>query len=79
MTRKTKLTLSIDEDVIRHAKRFTRRHGTSISKLVSQFLASLGEEGQRGAGSVVSRLRGVLSSDASVEDYHRHLDEKYGR
>ncbi len=77
MSRK-KLTLSIDEDVIRHAKRYTERHDTSISRLVSAFLASLGDESEMADSSAVSRIRGVLRSDTSLEDYHRHLEEKYG-
>ncbi len=75
---KKKLTLSIDERVIRRAKRFSRRHGTSVSRLVSEFLSSLGrEEGE--TTPAVSRLRGLLPSDVSLEDHHRHLEEKYGR
>lgn len=77
MSRK-KLTLSIDEDVIRHAKRYTERHDTSISRLVSAFLASLGDDSERTGSSAVSRIRGVLRSDTSLDDYHHHLDEKYG-
>lgn len=75
---KKKLTLSIDERVIRRAKRFSRRHGTSVSRLVSEFLSSLGRrEGE--PTPVVSRLRGLLPSHVSLDDYQRHLEEKYGR
>ncbi len=36
----------------------------------------------RGAGNLadaptVRRLSGILSQDASVEDYHKYLEEKY--
>jgi len=75
---KKKLTLSIDENVIRRAKRFSRRHDTSVSQLVTDFLSGLDDESSEFTPTV-SRLRGLLSSDASVEDYHRHLEEKYGR
>ena len=27
---------------------------------------------------IVQRLAGILSSEASIEDYREHLDEKYG-
>lgn len=75
---KKKLTLSIDEAVIRRAKRFSERHDTSVSRLVSEFLANLdGEAGE--PTPIVSRLRGLLPGDASVEDYHRYLEEKYDR
>ena len=77
MSRK-KLTLSVDEDVIRKAKRYSRRHDTSISRLVTEFLSSLSDS-EGFEAPVVSRLRGVLSSDVSVEEYRDHLAEKYGR
>ncbi len=77
MSRK-KLTLSVDENVIRKAKRFSRRHDTSLSRLVSDFLSRLTDaEGDR--TPLVSRLRGILPRRAGVEEYHRHLERKYRR
>jgi len=73
-----KLTLSVDEDVIRKAKRYSKRHDTSISRLVTEFLSSLSDE-EGFEAPVVSRLRGVLPSEVSVEEYRDHLAEKYGR
>ena len=73
-----KLTLSVDEAVIRRARRFSKRHGTSISQLVSDFLATLGE-GSAEDTPIVSRLRGILPADAREEEYGRYLEEKYGR
>lgn len=76
MTRK-KLTLSVDEAAIRRARRFSERHGTSISSLVSDFLASLGDEPADAETRIVSRLRGILPPDADQEAYRKHLLEKY--
>ena len=73
-----KLTLSVDEDVIRKAKRYSRRHATSISRLVTEFLSLLSDE-EGFESPVVSRLRGVLPSEVSVDEYRDHLVEKYGR
>ena len=75
MARK-KLTLSVDEAAIRRARRYSERHGTSVSELVSRFLASLGDEADAQT-PIVSRLRGVLPSDTSVEKYRRYLADKY--
>lgn len=72
-----KLTLSVDEKAIRRARRFSDRHGTSISSLVSNFLASLGDADVR-EGRVVSRLRGILRPSTGMEDYRDHLADKYG-
>lgn len=73
-----KLTLTVEEDVIRRAKRFSARHGTSVSELVTRFLASL-EDGTPADTPIVSRLRGVLKEPASKEDYRRHLEDKHAR
>lgn len=72
-----KLTLTVDEGVIRRAKRFSARHGTSVSELVTRFLGSL-EDGAAADTPIVSRLRGILKEAPSEEDYRRHLEEKHG-
>ena len=74
---KTKLTLSVDPDVVARAKRFSERNETTVSRLVEQFLASL-EDSVEPATPIARRLRGVLPSSVSRDEYHRHLDEKYG-
>jgi hypothetical protein len=74
MSRK-KLTLTVDEEAIERARRYSTSRGTSISDLVSRFLSSLGSRGE--ATPTVSRLRGILPPDASLEDYHQHLIEKH--
>jgi len=73
-----KLTLSVEESSVRRARRYSKRHGTSVSELVSRFLGSLEDE-PSGGTPIVSRLRGVLRSDASVEDYRRHVAAKHAR
>lgn len=72
---KKKLTLSVDEAVIERAKRFSRRNRTSVSELVTEFLASL--EDRAPSTPLVTRLRGILPSDASRADYGSHLEDKY--
>ena len=77
MTR-TKLTLSVDEEVVRRAKRFSRRHDTSLSRLVTDFLSRLVDsEGKR--TPVVSRLRGILPPGTDLDEYRRHLQRKHRR
>lgn len=41
---KTKLTLTIDREVIAKAKKFARRQGTSLSELVEGQFRKLGEK-----------------------------------
>lgn len=73
---KKKLTLSVDGSVIERAKRFSRRNRTTVSRLVSEFLGSLEDRSER-ATPVVHRLRGVLPSTASREEYLEHLEAKH--
>ena len=77
-----KLTLSVDAAIVERAKRYAARHGTSVSRLVRDFLEAL----SRPAGAatkvdgevppVLRRLRGSLRG-AKVGDYHDHLAGKY--
>jgi hypothetical protein len=71
-----KLTLSVDEDAIRRARWFSEKHGTSISRLVSEFLRGLGGPDVPET-PIVSRLVGILPPDTQLEDYYKHLGEKY--
>ncbi len=73
---KKKLTLSVDATVVERAKRFSRRNNTSVSELVTAFLASLEDE-EQSASPIVDRLIGIIPDRSSQEDYHRYLEEKY--
>ena len=74
---KTKLTLSVDKALIVRAKRFSQRNDTTVSELVSRFLASLDDDRGRTA-PITSRLRGVLPSGVKLEEHRRHLKVKHG-
>jgi hypothetical protein len=73
----TKLTLQMDEELIRFGKRWARSHGKSLSALVADFLSlleKLPEEG--GLPPATRRLLGVAQGvDAS--DYRQYVEEKY--
>jgi hypothetical protein len=75
-----KLTLSIDEGVIKRARRYSREHNVSISRLVTNYLAGLanGEPDSR-LSKTVRRLRGILPSTVSVDEYRQHLEKKHAR
>ncbi|MEX0892493.1 MAG: DUF6364 family protein [Gemmatimonadota bacterium] len=72
-----KLTLSVDEQVIERARRYSQLHNTSISRLVSTFLAQLPVEPDEET-PIVRRLRGILPVEADVREHKGYLDEKYG-
>jgi len=73
-----KLTLSIDADTVKKAKRYVAAHGTSLSRLLTQYLASLPDETRQTLPPRVSRLVGVLPSQTDIEEYKAHLHSKHG-
>jgi Family of unknown function (DUF6364) len=74
-----KLTLSIDERVIQRARRYSRKHNVSISRLVTNYLAGL-DEPPSGlpVSKTVARLRGVLPASVRTTEHRVHLERKYG-
>ena len=75
---KTKLTVRVPRDLLEGAKRYANEHDTTLTRLVSEFLRQLSMQDDPLADApVVRRLSGTLSPDASIEDYHRYLEEKY--
>lgn len=77
----TKLTLRMDEDVIRGAKRYSAKTGKSVSQLVEDYLAVLSREVPLSKDSLppaVRALYGALAgSGVSERDWYEHLEEKY--
>lgn len=73
--------LSLDPDAVKRGERYSHRHGTSLSRLVSGFLRALPlEESGRKLSPAVQRLRGVAAgARAGREDYLEHLHRKYGK
>jgi hypothetical protein len=76
---KTKLTVRVPRMLLEGAKQYAAENNTTLTRLVSEFLRQLGSEDADLAGApTVRRLTGTLSPEASVEDYHRYLEEKHG-
>ena len=71
-----KLTLSVDEQTIEKARVYSKEHNTSISRLVSGFLARLSDPDDLTTPRI-RRLMGLLPPEIDEEEYHRHLEEKY--
>ncbi len=75
----TKLTVRVDRRWLEQAKAYTARHGTTLSKLISEYLRDLSSaERPLGPTPVLDRLAGILPADVDVDDYRAHLAEKYG-
>lgn len=76
----TKLTLRMDEDLVRRAKAEASRRGKSVSQMVSEFVDSLGSprQDEHKLPPITASLVGVLKDHRISEaDYKRHLREKH--
>ena len=75
----TKLTLRLDAQLIERAKTHARNRGKSVSQMVADYFALLGQEDPHEMLPPLTRsLRGALRGAPIDEDeYHRHLEEKY--
>ena len=76
----TKLTLQMEEELIRRAKTEASKRGKSVSQMVADYFASLEREPGPAAPlpPVTSSLLGILKgSPVSEEDYRKHLCEKH--
>ncbi|GAB6042481.1 DUF6364 family protein [Endothiovibrio diazotrophicus] len=73
----SKLTLRLDESLIRQAKVYAKQHDKSLSQVVSDYfqLLTKGVESP-GVPPITQSLIGVIK-DVDEEDYERHLEEKY--
>ena len=77
--RMTKLTLSVNPQVVTRAKRYAETRGVSVSRLVETMLDLLSTSGTQTRGAeppVLSRLRGSLKR-GDIRDYRRYLERKY--
>lgn len=79
----TKLTLRLDNAVIRKAKKTAHRRGVSLSRMVEDYFKSIvrQQENTTKESPVLSEIAGVLSNRNDAKKltarYKKHLTEKY--
>lgn len=79
----TKLTLRLDDTVIRKAKKTARTKGVSLSRMVEDYFKSVGEQEQHKVreSPVLYEVSGVLSGKHDAVQlragYRKHLSEKH--
>ncbi len=78
----TKLTLSLDKEIIERAKLYAREHNVSLSSLVENLLLKvISEYKERNShkGSIVKELSGIvnLGEVDYKADHTKYLEEKY--
>lgn len=77
---KRRLNITVDHEAVERARRYSRRHNTSISYLVEEFLSQLPDIDSDGdaLSPGVKRLLGIARGGPDRDEYRRHLVEKYG-
>lgn len=78
----TKLTLRLDENVIRNAKRAARIRGVSLSQMVTGYFQAISEEKTKMETTpVLVEISGVIGPKADAKKlmigYRKHIKEKY--
>ena len=77
----TKLTLRIDESLIKSAKEYSAESGKSLSKIVADFFVIIKNEKLKSPHSVapqVQSLKGILKDIRVCEkEYNQYLEDKY--
>jgi hypothetical protein len=79
----TKLTIKLDEGVIREAKQAARMRGVSLSDMVSGYFKAIARKKtvKSEATPVLAEISGILNSKANAKkllsDYRKHREGKY--
>jgi len=79
----TKLTLSLNKDIILQAKDYAKKNNISLSFLIENYLQKIIAEYKTDSakkGSIVSELSGIINlnlEDDFKDDYTDFLTEKY--
>jgi hypothetical protein len=75
----TKLTLRLEDELIKQAKEHAKQQGKSLSQVVADYFKVFTQENEKHKiAPITSSLIGVLeSSGLDKSDYKKHLEEKY--
>lgn len=79
----TKLTLTIEEEVIEKTKKYAASTGNSLSKLVENYFRSLiNDESKTPQSKKLQKLKGIIPDDGNVDykkTFEKGLTKKYDR
>lgn len=81
----TKLTLTIEEEIIKVAKSYAKEHGQSLSEIVENYFklitAHKPEEKTEQLSPRVKKLRGIIKTSETIDEKKilmEELERKYG-
>lgn len=75
----TKLTVRVSRDLLENVKRYAAQNNTTLTDLIEAYLQHIPAQTPWDDAPIVRRLSGMLSQDVSVDDYKKHLEEKYAK
>lgn len=77
----TKLTLRVEEAVVRKAKQLAKKRGTSVSRIFGEFISSQSDElPSDELPPVTSSMVGIIRKEGAEideSDYGKHLEDRY--
>jgi len=79
----SKLTLRVDEKLIRDAKRIAKSRRVSLSRMVSDYFKSIAVHQKKESieSPILSEISGILPSKAEnkklLKSYKKHIEDKY--
>lgn len=76
---KTKLTVRVERDLLENAKRYAAENDTTLTGLIDAYLRKIPAEKSMANSPIVRRLIGTLSPGVAIQDYKKHLEEKYAQ
>lgn len=74
----TKLTIRVPKELVEKAKKYASKNHTTLTNLIEAYLQNLPAVGYLDDAPIVKHLSGSLPQSVSIDDYHKHLNEKYG-
>lgn len=75
----TKLTLSIDKDIIEKAKIYAKEQGRSLSNIIEEYLKSISSQSQidkdEELSDILKELKGSVKAPKDLESYDEIIQE----
>lgn len=75
----TKLTVRVPRDLLENVKRYAAQNNTTLTDLIEAYLRRIPAQASLADAPIVRRLSGILPENVSMQDYHEHLEQKYGQ
>ena len=74
---RTKLTVQVPHDLLENVERYAAENNTTLTDLIEAYLYRIPVQPSRENATNVRRLSSTLTSNLSVQNYKKHLEEKY--